>query len=117
MLTEKDPSKLVHLLHQNGIRYVAIDNGIRLGFLKGKLNESVFKRNFERVFEDKENRFGALTIYRVPDSLGDGADLREIKRQALLAKSYPLRRVAEESLEASDDELQEDNAGKDLTAR
>ena len=116
MLTEKDPSKLVHLLHQNGIRYVAIDNGIRLGFLKGKLNESVFKRNFERVFEDKENRFGALTIYRVPGSLNDGADLREIKRQAL-AKSYPLRRVAEESLEASDDELQEDHAGKGLTAR
>jgi len=68
------------------------------------------------VFEDKENRFGALTIYRVPGSLNDGADLREIKRQAL-AKSYPLRRVAEESLEASDDELQEDHAGKGLTAR
>lgn len=67
LFTEKDPATLVRLLNENGIRYVAIDNGLRSGYLKGKLNEPIFKRCFEMVFEDKENRFGALTIYRVPD--------------------------------------------------
>jgi len=67
LFTEKDPAQLVHLLNENGIRYVAIDNGLRSGYLKARLNEPVFKRYFETVFEDKENRFGALMIYRVPD--------------------------------------------------
>jgi hypothetical protein len=69
MFTEKNPTKLVHLLNENNIRYVAIDNGLRSGFLKGRLNEPIYKRYFKTVFQDKENRFGALTIYRVPDSL------------------------------------------------
>jgi hypothetical protein len=67
MFTEKNPTKLVHLLNENNIRYVAIDNGLRSGFLKGRLNEPIYKRSFKIVFEDKENRFGALTIYQVPD--------------------------------------------------
>ena len=67
MFTEKDPTKLVHVLNENGIRYVAIDNGLRSGFLRAKLNEPVYKRYFKMVFEDRENRFGAVTIYRVPD--------------------------------------------------
>ncbi len=67
MFTEKDPTKLVHLLNENHISYVAIDNGLRSGFLKGKLNEPIYKSYFKMVFQDKENRFGALTIYQVPD--------------------------------------------------
>jgi hypothetical protein len=67
MFTEKDPTKLVHLLNQNHISYVAIDNGVRSGFLKAKLNEPTYKRYFKMVFQDKENRFGALTIYQVAD--------------------------------------------------
>jgi hypothetical protein len=73
MFTEKDPTRLVQLLNQNSIRYVAIDNGIRLGFLRGKLNEAVCKQYFQTVFEDKGNRFGNLTIYRVPDGLRQDA--------------------------------------------
>ena len=69
LFTEKDPAHLIQLLNENGIRYVAIDNGLRSGYLRGKLNEPVFKRDFETVFEDKENRFGALMIYRVPDRI------------------------------------------------
>jgi hypothetical protein len=69
MFTQKDPAQLVHLLNENGIRYVAIDNGVRFGFLRAKLNEPVYKRYFETVFEDKQNRFGALTIYRIPNRL------------------------------------------------
>jgi hypothetical protein len=68
MFTEKDPTKLVHLLNENHINYVAIDNGLRSGFLRGKLNEPIYKRYFKMVFQDKENRFGALTIYQVPDA-------------------------------------------------
>jgi hypothetical protein len=67
MFTEKDPSKLVQLLNENKITYVAIDNGLRSGFLRARLNEPIYKRYFKMVLEDKENRFGALTIYRVPD--------------------------------------------------
>jgi hypothetical protein len=66
MFTEKDPTKLVRLLNENHINYVAIDNGLRSGFLKRKLNEPIYKRYFKTVFQDKEDRFGALTIYRVP---------------------------------------------------
>jgi hypothetical protein len=69
MFTEKNPDRLVQILNQNGIRYIAIDNATRFGFLKGRLNEQVCKRYFKTVFEDKETRFGALTIYRVPDHL------------------------------------------------
>jgi hypothetical protein len=71
MFTEKDPSKLIHVLQENGIRYVAIDNGLRSGFLKPKLNEPICKRYFETAFQDKEDRFGALIIYRVPDRVRD----------------------------------------------
>jgi hypothetical protein len=72
MLTEKDPTKLVRLLKENGIRYVAFDNGLRRGYLKTKLNEAVCKQYFETVFDDREDRFGALKIYRVPDRLREG---------------------------------------------
>jgi hypothetical protein len=69
MFTEKNPPELVHLLNANGIRYVAIDNAVRSSYLRERLNESVYKLYFETVFEDKEDRFGALIIYRVPDRL------------------------------------------------
>jgi hypothetical protein len=73
MFTQKNPEELAHLLHENSIRYVAIDNGLRSGFLRGRLNEQIYKRYFKAVFEDKENRFGALTIYRVPDRVREDA--------------------------------------------
>jgi hypothetical protein len=46
---------------------------LRSGFLRGRLNEQIYKRYFKAVFEDKENRFGALTIYRVPDRVREDA--------------------------------------------
>lgn len=74
LFTEKDPVQLTRLLNENGIRYVAIDNGLRSGYLRDRLNEAVFKRYFEKVFEDKENRFGALIIYRVPDRIRNNTE-------------------------------------------
>jgi hypothetical protein len=69
MFTEKNPVELVRLLRENGIRYVAIDNGVRSGFPRARLNEPVYKSYFERVFDDKGNQFGSLVIYRVPDRI------------------------------------------------
>jgi hypothetical protein len=69
LFTEKNPTELVRLLHEKGIRYVAIDNGLRHGYLKTKLNEAVCQRYFETVYDDKEDKFGALKIYRVPEQL------------------------------------------------
>jgi hypothetical protein len=69
LFTEKNPTELVRLLHENGIRYVAIDNGLRHGYLKTKLNEAVCQQYFETVYDDKEDKFGALKIYRVPERL------------------------------------------------
>jgi hypothetical protein len=74
LLTEKEPTKLVRLLNENGIHYVAVDNGLRSSYLRANLNEAVCKRYFETVFEDKDNRFGALTVYRVPDRVRQDTD-------------------------------------------
>jgi hypothetical protein len=72
MFTTKTPSELVSLLNDNGIRYVAIDNGLRSGEFRSDLNEAVYKRYFKTVFEDKENLYGSLMIYQVPACICEG---------------------------------------------
>lgn len=62
--------ELLALLKKNDIKYVAIDNGLRRGFLANTLNEAVFEANFEKAFVDKENNYGDLIIYRVPQNAG-----------------------------------------------
>jgi hypothetical protein len=82
MFTQRNPAELARLLNENAIRYVAVDNGLRSGFLRGRLNEAVYKRYFETVFEDRENRFGALMIYRVPDRLRQDAGSKGHQEEA-----------------------------------
>ncbi len=66
MFQERDLEKLLRLLRDNKIVYVVIDDGVRAnGSIKG-LNESIYQKNFEKVFEDTERRYGNLTVYRVP---------------------------------------------------
>lgn len=72
MLTAKSPGELVRLLNDNGIRYVGIDNGLRQGEFKSELNEDIYRRYFKKVFEDKENLYGSLTIYEVPACICEG---------------------------------------------
>lgn len=60
---ERRPSRLMRLLRTNNIAYVAIDDGLRK---TSGLDESIFQQRLEKVFEDTENRYGNLTIYRVP---------------------------------------------------
>ncbi len=64
---ERNPNELVRLLHENKIAYVAIDDGVRGNdWIKEQLNESIFKENFEKVFEDTERRHSNIIIYKVP---------------------------------------------------
>lgn len=72
MFESTNPQEVFDLLKENGINYVAIDNGLRKSndAIK-KLNESIFEAYFDVVFEDTQNKYGKLTIYKVPDELGE----------------------------------------------
>ena len=71
MFESTNPQEVFELLKENGVNYVAIDNGLRRSndAIK-KLNESIFEAYFDVVFEDTQNKYGKLTIYKVPDELG-----------------------------------------------
>lgn len=71
MFESTNPGEVFDLLKQNGIDYVAIDNGIRKGTEIKKPNESIYEAYFDIVFEDTQNKYGKLIIYKVPDELGD----------------------------------------------
>ncbi len=71
MFEERNPEELLRLLQANKISYVAIDNGIRKSDFIKKHNEGVFKSNFEQVFQDAENRYNGLAIFKVPANLSD----------------------------------------------
>jgi DNA-binding beta-propeller fold protein YncE len=81
MFESKNPRLIFELLKQNGIDYVAFDNAVRSHSEKVKKpNEQLYSTYFEKVYEDKENRYGRLVIYKVPDSLPaslEGKDLSE----------------------------------------
>jgi len=65
MFEESDPTKLIQLLNENKIAYVAIDNGVRRSHLIERLNETVYADTFERVFEDNQKQYDDLSIYKV----------------------------------------------------
>jgi sugar lactone lactonase YvrE len=66
--------ELVQRLQAAGIAYVAFDDGLRDRGFASKLNEEVFQDNLEMAFDDPDNRYGNLTIYRVPtDAAAAGA--------------------------------------------
>ena len=66
MFSATNPDLLLDLLKSNGIDYVGIDNGLRQGYLGVGAHENVFASSLPRVFQDREKRFGGLTIYKVP---------------------------------------------------
>ena len=66
LFKEKNPRELVRLLNENDIDYVVIDYELRQVKFKATLNEEIYMKYFSKVYEDKEKRFGALTIYKVP---------------------------------------------------
>jgi hypothetical protein len=64
MFTEQNPDRLIDLLRGNRINYVAIDDGVRNGYLH--VRENLFASQLTKVYHDNENRFGNLNIYKVP---------------------------------------------------
>ena len=70
MLQEQDRAKLLAMLHEHNIRFVAVDDNVRRNKDLPAFNESIYKQNFEKVFEDTEKSYSNLTIYSVPYSEG-----------------------------------------------
>jgi DNA-binding beta-propeller fold protein YncE len=69
MFESKNPRRVFELLKQNHIGYVAFDDGVRTRELIRNPNEYLYVRYFQKVYEDKENRYGRLVIYKVPESV------------------------------------------------
>jgi DNA-binding beta-propeller fold protein YncE len=66
ILAGTSAGEVVGLLRQEGITWVAIDDGMRdRGFVKD-LNEPLLASALELAFDDPEGRYGHLAIYRVP---------------------------------------------------
>jgi DNA-binding beta-propeller fold protein YncE len=69
MVEGKNPRRVFELLKENHINYVAFDDGVRHGDLIKDPNEYLYVRYSEKVYDDKENRYGRLVIYKVPESV------------------------------------------------
>lgn len=67
LFESSDKAEVLRLLHEYGIKYVAIDDTIRNahGFIT-RPNELVYRSNFKTVFEDADNNYANLRIYEVP---------------------------------------------------
>lgn len=66
LFQERNVANLLRLLHQNNISYVAIDDGVRRSDFIQNVNEAVYESHFEKVFQDTENRYGGISIFKVP---------------------------------------------------
>jgi hypothetical protein len=80
LFESKDAWKVFHLLKENGITYVAFDNAVRHGQFIKRPNEQVYATYFPKVFEDKQNKYNSLTIYKVPETAP--AKLRSLPENA-----------------------------------
>jgi hypothetical protein len=67
ILLTNSPPELVGLLHENKIAYIAVDDGFRNNPNSRLLDESMLLQNFELVFNDADNKYGNLKIFRVPE--------------------------------------------------
>lgn len=67
LFQSRDPKKVFRLLKENGITYAAFDNAVRRGEFVKRHNEQIYSRYFQKVFDDKQNKYDLLAIYKVPD--------------------------------------------------
>ena len=67
LFESNDPYAVLRLLYKHKIAYVAIDDSLRRNheFIK-RPNEELYSLNFPKVWEDKNNQYARLTIYKVP---------------------------------------------------
>ena len=68
LFENRDPWKVYRLLKENGITYVAFDGAVRQAQFIKRPNEQIYATYFPKVFEDKQNKYNSLTIYKVPDT-------------------------------------------------
>ena len=68
LFENRDPWKVYRLLTENGIKYVAFDGAVRQASFIKRPNEQVYATYFPKVFEDKQNRYNSLIIYKIPDT-------------------------------------------------
>jgi DNA-binding beta-propeller fold protein YncE len=80
LFESRDPWKVFRLLKENGISYVAFDNAVRHGQFIKRPNEQIYATYFQKVFEDKQNKYNSLTIYKVPETAP--AQLRSLPENA-----------------------------------
>ena len=85
MFESKNPQQVFHLLKENRIDYVVFDDGLRHGQLIKNANEQVYLRYFQKVWEDNENRYGKLAIYKVPESLPAGVAKMDVSEPPITA--------------------------------
>ena len=68
LFENRDPWKVYRLLKENGIKYVAFDGAVRQASFIKRPNEQLYATYFPKVFEDKQNKYNSLIIYKVPDT-------------------------------------------------
>jgi sugar lactone lactonase YvrE len=69
LFENRDPWKVYRLLKENGINYVGFDGAVRQTQFIKRLNEQLYATYFPKVFEDKQNKYNSLIIYKIPDTL------------------------------------------------
>ena len=68
LFENRDPWRVYRLLKENGITYVGFDGAVRQATFIKRPNEQLYATYFPKVFEDKQNKYNSLIIYKVPDT-------------------------------------------------
>jgi DNA-binding beta-propeller fold protein YncE len=68
LFENRDPWKVYRLLKENNIRYVGFDGAVRQASFIKRPNEQLYATYFPKVFEDKQNKYNSLIIYKIPDT-------------------------------------------------
>ena len=68
LFESRDPWKVYRLLKENGINYVGFDGAVRQASFIKRPNEQLYATYFPKIFEDKQNRYNSLIIYKIPDT-------------------------------------------------
>jgi DNA-binding beta-propeller fold protein YncE len=68
LFENRDPWKVYRLLRENNITYAAFDGAVRQASFIKRPNEQLYATYFPKVFEDKQNRYNSLIIYKIPET-------------------------------------------------
>jgi sugar lactone lactonase YvrE len=82
IFANRSPRQVAEQLHERGIAYVAIDDGVRRGSFAPKVNEEVFADHFERAFTD-DGSHSNIAIYRVPTDPAEIAALPDAPAESM----------------------------------